>query len=160
MSSLTTGIIITEYYKKHQDKHDKILVLTKSKLNIIKTLVSQELIDMEISHEEFITILKEKDKYEKMKENLRNINEKLEEKTENTRLNSVNSRTYIFFLVSVYKKMCQISKKAYEKCEIEIIDNKEYFWLNRRGFEIESDYQNWSVIFNKCDPENENIDTN
>ena len=35
---------------------------------------------MEISHEEFITILKEKDKYEKVKENLRNVNEKLEEK--------------------------------------------------------------------------------
>ena len=31
---------------------------------------------MEISHEEFITILKEKDKYEKMKENMRNVNEK------------------------------------------------------------------------------------
>ena len=44
---------------------------------------------MEISHEEFITILKEKDKYEKMKENVRNISEKLgEEKTENMRLNS------------------------------------------------------------------------
>ena len=32
-----------------------------------------------------------------MKENLRNINEKLEEKTENMRLNSVNSKTWIFF---------------------------------------------------------------
>ena len=31
---------------------------------------------MEISHEEFITILKEKDKYEKMKDNLRSENEK------------------------------------------------------------------------------------
>ena len=29
---------------------------------------------MEISHEEFITILKEKDKYEKMKDNLRSEN--------------------------------------------------------------------------------------
>ena len=37
---------------------------------------------MEISHEEFITILKGNDKYEKMKENVRNINETLEEKTE------------------------------------------------------------------------------
>ena len=68
-------------------------MLAKSKLNSIETLVSQALIDMEISHEEFITILREKDKYEKMKENLRNVNEKLEEKTENTRLNSVNSNT-------------------------------------------------------------------
>ena len=30
---------------------------------------------MDIRHEEFITILKEKDKYEKMKENLRSENE-------------------------------------------------------------------------------------
>ena len=42
-------------------------MLTKSKLNRIETLISQTLIDMEISHEEFITILNEKDKYEKMK---------------------------------------------------------------------------------------------
>ena len=41
------------------------------KLNSHETLVSQALIDIEISHEEFITILKEKDKYEKMKDNLR-----------------------------------------------------------------------------------------
>ena len=68
-------------------------MLVKSKFNNIESLVSQALIDMEISHEEFITILKEKDKYEKMKENVRNISEKLEkEKTENIRLNSVNSR--------------------------------------------------------------------
>ena len=30
---------------------------------------------MDISHEEFVTILKEKDKYEEVKENLRNENE-------------------------------------------------------------------------------------
>ena len=47
---------------------------------------------MEISHEEFNTILKEKEKYEEMKENLRNVNNKLEEKQKNMRLNSVNSR--------------------------------------------------------------------
>ena len=48
---------------------------------------------MEISHEEFVTILKQKDKYEKMKENVRNISEELEkEKTKIMRLNSVNSR--------------------------------------------------------------------
>ena len=41
-------------------------MLAKSKLNSIETSVSQALSDMEVSHEEFITILKEKDKYEKM----------------------------------------------------------------------------------------------
>ena len=53
-------------------------MLAKCKRNSIETLVSQALTDMEISHEEFITILKEKDKYEKMKENLRSKNEKYE----------------------------------------------------------------------------------
>ena len=62
--------------------------MAKSKLTSIETLVSEALIDMEVSHKEFITIFKEKDKYEKMKENVRNENEK----QENMRLNSVNSR--------------------------------------------------------------------
>ena len=53
-------------------------MLAKSKLDSIETLVSQALIDMEISHAEFITILKEKDKYEKMKGNVKNLSEKLE----------------------------------------------------------------------------------
>ena len=41
---------------------------------------------MEISHEELIAIFKEKDKYQKMKKNVRNLSEK----QENMRLNSVN----------------------------------------------------------------------
>ena len=93
---LTTVIIkkLLSITRNKKKKHDKILILAKSKLNRIETLVSQALIDMEIRHEEFITVLNEKDKSEKMKENVRNINEKSEEKTENVRLNSVNSRTF------------------------------------------------------------------
>ena len=64
---------ITRNKKK---KHDKILILAKSKLNSIETLISQALIDMELSHEEYSTILKEKDKYERMKDNLKSENEK------------------------------------------------------------------------------------
>ena len=62
-------------------------MLAKIKLNCIETLLPQALINLEISHEEFITVLKEKDKCEKMKENVKNVSEKLEEKQENTRLN-------------------------------------------------------------------------
>ena len=65
-------------------------MLAKSKLNSIKTLISQALIDLEISHEEFIAIFKEKDKYEEMKENVRNVSEKLEK--QEMRLNSFTSR--------------------------------------------------------------------
>ena len=57
--SLTTGIVkkLLNITRKKKKKHDKILMLAKSKLNIIETLVSQVLIDMEIMHEEFVTIL-------------------------------------------------------------------------------------------------------
>ena len=50
-------------------------MLAKSKLSSIETLISQALIDMDIGHEEFVTISKEKDKYEKIKENLGSENE-------------------------------------------------------------------------------------
>ena len=55
-------------------------MLAKSKLNSIEKLISQALIDMEISHEEFITILKENDKYERVKDNLKSQNKKARNK--------------------------------------------------------------------------------
>ena len=65
-------------------------MLAESKFNSIETVTSQALIDMDVSHEEFITILKGKDKYEKMKKNLRRENEEL---NEIMRLSSVKSKT-------------------------------------------------------------------
>ena len=62
-------------------------MFAKSKLDSIKTLVSQALIDMEISHEEFDPVIRKKEKDEKLKENLRNVSKK----QQNMRLNSVNS---------------------------------------------------------------------
>ena len=74
--SLATGIVkkLLDITRKKKKKHDKILMLAKSKFNSIDTLISQPLIDMDINHEEFITILKEKDRYEMLKENLKNKN--------------------------------------------------------------------------------------
>ena len=64
-------------------------MLAKSKLNSNETLVSQALIYMEIRHKEYIVILKEKDKYEKMNESLRSENKK----QEIMRLSSIKSKT-------------------------------------------------------------------
>ena len=50
-------------------------MLVKSKHNSIESLISQALDDIDISHKEFIGILKEKDRYEKMKENISDKNE-------------------------------------------------------------------------------------
>ena len=86
--SLTTGIIkrLLSIARNKNKKHDKIFLLDKSKLNSIETVVSQALVDMELSHEEFIMILNEKSKYEKLKENLKNVSEK----EENMRLSNEN----------------------------------------------------------------------
>ena len=50
--------------------------MVKIKFNSIETLILQPLIDIGISHDEFIAIFEEKDKCKKMKENLRSENEK------------------------------------------------------------------------------------
>ena len=50
-------------------------MLAESKLNSIESLISQALNDLDISHQEFIIILNEKDKYERMKDNLISENE-------------------------------------------------------------------------------------
>ena len=87
--SIITGIIkkLLNITRSKKKKHDQILMLAKSKFNSIETLISQALNDMEISHEEFITIFKEKDRYEKMKENIRDKNEN--EKQEILKLSSI-----------------------------------------------------------------------
>ena len=51
-------------------------MLAKSYLNSIESLMSQALIDLEISHEEFETLVNEKLKYRQMKESIRNKKEK------------------------------------------------------------------------------------
>ena len=105
-----------KYNKKKKKKDDKILMLAKSKLNSIEALTSQALIDMDISHKEFITILKEKDKCEKMKENLRNENEK---SNKIMRLSSVKSKTY--------KNKNKIKNMKNKKA---IKNKKKFFWYN------------------------------
>ena len=87
--SLTTGIIkkLLNVTRNKKKRHDKILMLAESKFNGIETLMSQSLGDLDISHEEFIMILKEKDRYERMKYNL--ISENGDEKQETTKLSSI-----------------------------------------------------------------------
>ena len=70
--SIATGIIknlLSATIKKNK-KHDQILMLAKSKYNSIEALISQALNDIDISHKEFISILNEKNNYEKMKEDM------------------------------------------------------------------------------------------
>ena len=84
---ITKGIIkkLLRTIRIKKKKHDKIIMFAKSKLNSIETLISQALNDMDISHEEFIIILKEKVKYERMKYIIESENEQ----NKITRLSSI-----------------------------------------------------------------------
>ena len=64
-------------------------MLAKSKLNSIETLISQALIDLEISHEEFKATVNENERYEEINENIRNIKSN-DENSKNNRKNNGN----------------------------------------------------------------------
>ena len=73
--SLTAEVIkrLLKTTSNKRKKHNKVVMLAKSKLNSIGTLISQALVDLEIIHEDFKTIVYEKERCETMKENIRNI---------------------------------------------------------------------------------------
>ena len=64
-------VLLLKITRNKKKKHNSIFMLTKSKLNSIETLISQALIDLEISHEEYKSIINEKENYRKLKENIR-----------------------------------------------------------------------------------------
>ena len=85
---LTTEVVKKLLKTRNKKKiHNRILMLAKIESNSIKNLVSQALINLEISHEEFKTIVNEKDKHEEMKENIRNVksNDEKDELSENSK---------------------------------------------------------------------------
>ena len=73
--------ITTRFVKKvlkrtrnKKKKHNKIVMLAKSKLNSIESKISEALINNEISHEDFMTIINEEKKYRELKESIRMMN--------------------------------------------------------------------------------------
>ena len=75
--TISTGInkSLLQVTKKRKRKHNKIIALANSKLNTINTLLSSALNDSTVSHEEFTNVITEKNMYENMKENIKDIKE-------------------------------------------------------------------------------------
>ena len=61
---------------KEKKKHDKIVLLAKSKLNRVEVLISKALIDSNIRHDEFILINNVPKEFDDMKEEIKNCNDK------------------------------------------------------------------------------------
>ena len=73
--TVTTGVVKTllNITREKKKKHNKIIALARSKLNIIENLISQALFGFEINHEEFSKIIYEKNNYEQIIDNIKSI---------------------------------------------------------------------------------------
>ena len=60
--------------RNKKKKHNKIVTLARSKLNSMESKISEALINNEISHEDFMTILNKENKYQELKESIRMMN--------------------------------------------------------------------------------------
>ena len=62
--------------KKKRKTNDKILYLAKSKLNSAEVLISKALIDLNISHDEFLLINNVPKEFDDIKEEIKKFNDK------------------------------------------------------------------------------------
>ena len=71
--SLCTGLVkkLLKATRNKKKKHNKVFMLARSKLNSIESKISGALIDNQISHEDFITIINEERNYRELKESIR-----------------------------------------------------------------------------------------
>ena len=74
--SISTRIVrkLLKTTRNKKKKHNKIVMLARSKLNSIESKISKALMDNEISHEDFETIINEEKKYRELKESIRMMN--------------------------------------------------------------------------------------
>ena len=74
--SISTGIIkkLLKATINKKKNHNKIVMLARIKLNSIESKMSEALINNEISHQDFMTIINQEKKYRELKEGIRMIN--------------------------------------------------------------------------------------
>ena len=73
-SFVITTVIVKKLLKATRNKkkkHSKIVMLARSKLNSIESKTSKALINNEISHEDFKTIINEENNYRELNKNIR-----------------------------------------------------------------------------------------
>ena len=74
--SITTGLVkmFLKTTKNKKKKHNKTVMLARSKLNSIESKISEALLNNKISHEDSRAILNEQKKYWELKESIRMMN--------------------------------------------------------------------------------------
>lgn len=80
--SFSTAISLKKIYAKVV-KHEKIVSLCQNKINTIREIVSKALKDGKISHEEFLSVKSEVEKYYEMKKSIKRKKNLTSKETEN-----------------------------------------------------------------------------
>ena len=76
--SLCTGLVkkLLKATRNKKKKHNKIVMLARSKLNSLESKLSEALINNQINHEDFMTIINEERNYRELKESIRMMKRK------------------------------------------------------------------------------------
>ena len=84
--SLSTALVkkLLKTMRDKNKKHNKIIILARCKLNSIESKISEALMDNQISHQDFVTIINEERNYKELKESIRIMKDKKD------RLNRLN----------------------------------------------------------------------
>ena len=82
--SLCTGLVkkLLKATSNKKKKHNKIFMLARSKLNSIESKISEALMNNQISHEDFMTIINEERNYRELKESIRMMKGQQDKKTD------------------------------------------------------------------------------
>ena len=102
--SLFTGLVkkLLKGTRNKKKKHNKIIMLARSKLNCIESKISEALISSQISHEDFITIINEERNYRELKESIRMM--KGQEDKKKLLINLFKYKTMLSYCLEFKKK--------------------------------------------------------
>ena len=104
-------------------------MLARSKLHSIESLMSQALTDLDISHEEFKQIANEKEKYEQMKDSIRNKKMKMNL----VKIHRLGKKYFFILFCVIYKNGCYYCSSLY------------------RSISSHNKTRKWRTIFSKND---------
>ena len=102
--SLCTGLVkkLLKATKNKKKKHNKTVMLDRRKLNSIESKITEALINNQISHEDFTTIINDERNYRELKENIRMM--KGQEDKKQILINLFKYKTMLSYCLKYKKK--------------------------------------------------------
>ena len=80
--SMCTGLVkrLSKATRNKKNKHNKVVLMARSKLNSTERKISEALMNNQLSHEDFMTTINEERNYRKLKEKIRMMKDQDDQK--------------------------------------------------------------------------------